>query len=320
MRLFENSRYPFLEWRRRAYIISGLLMALGIGAMIFNVATIGSWLEYGVDFAGGTVVQVDFNKPVTAEQLRAAGKGWEIASIGDASRSEYVIRLPSFNENIGQDAATELKNAFDTRFGASSYQVVRTEAVGPKVGSELQTRALIAILISFGATLVYLAFRFEWRFGVAAIVATLHDIIITLGFLALLRNEISTATVAAFLTIVGYSLNDTIIVFDRIREEVAKRRRGDSFEALVDRAINETLPRTTLTSGTTLATLAALYIFGGAVIRDFAQVLILGIGIGTFSSIFVASPLLYFVEGRWPPKTKGKKGAAVASRAPSAAV
>jgi preprotein translocase subunit SecF len=279
-------------------------MALGIGAMIFNVATIGSWLEYGVDFAGGTVVQVDFNKPVTAEQLRAAGKGWEIASIGDASRSEYVIRLPSFNENIGQDATTELKNAFDARFGASSYQIVRTEAVGPKVGSELQTRALIAILISFGATLVYLAFRFEWRFGVAAIVATVHDIVITLGFLALLRNEISTATVAAFLTIVGYSLNDTIIVFDRIREELAKRIRGEEYTSLLNRAINETLPRTVLTSGTTLATLTALYVFGGEVIRDFAQVLILGIGIGTFSSIFVASPALYFIEKRWPPKDK----------------
>lgn len=304
MRLFENSRYPFLEWRRRAYLVSGLLMALGIGAMLFNVARIGSWLEYGVDFAGGTVVQVDFNKRVTAEDIRSLGKGWEIASIGDASRSEYVIRLPSFNENIGQDAATELKQTFDNRFGASSYQVVRTEAVGPKVGSELQTRALIAILISFGATLVYLAFRFEWRFGVAAIVATLHDIIITLGFLALLRSEISTATVAAFLTIVGYSLNDTIIVFDRIREELAKRIRGEEYVKLLDRAINETLPRTVLTSGTTLATLTSLYLFGGEVIRDFAQVLILGIGIGTFSSIFVASPALYFIESRWPPKDK----------------
>lgn len=304
MRLFENSRYPFLEWRRRAYIISGLLMALGIGAMIFNVATIGSWLEYGVDFAGGTVVQVHFNKPVSAEEIRSVGKGWEIASIGEEARSEYVIRLPSFNENIGQDASTELKQTFDTRFGASSYQIVRTEAVGPKVGSELQTRALIAILISFGATLVYLAFRFEWRFGVAAIVATMHDIIITLGFLALLRNEISTATVAAFLTIVGYSLNDTIIVFDRIREELAKRIRGEEYVKLLDRAINETLPRTVLTSGTTLATLTSLYLFGGEVIRDFAQVLILGIGIGTFSSIFVASPALYYIEKRWPPKDK----------------
>jgi len=152
------------------------------------------------------------------------------------------------------------------------------------------------------------------RFGVAAIVATLHDILITLGFLALLRSEISTGTIAAFLTIVGYSLNDTIIVFDRIREEVAKRIRGEEYVKLLDRAINETLPRTILTSGTTLSSLTALYLFGGAVIRDFAQVLILGIGIGTFSSIFVASPALYFIETRWPPKAKKTGSSAVSSR------
>ena len=314
MRLFENARFPFLEWRRRAYLVSGLLLALGLGAMLYNVFTTGSWLKYGVDFAGGTVAQIAFNDPVSVDQLRGAQTGWEIVSIGDPSNNEYVIRLPSFNENLGQDPTTELQKILDTRFGADSYEVVRTEAVGPKVGAELQMRALFAILISFGATLVYLAFRFEWRFGVAAIVATLHDIVITLGFLALLRNEISTGTIAAFLTIVGYSLNDTIIVFDRIREELAKRIRGEEYTKLLDRAINETLPRTVITSGTTLATLAALYIFGGSVIRDFAQVLILGIGIGTFSSIFVASSALYFIETRWPPKAKKTGSSAVSSR------
>ena len=314
MRLFENARFPFLEWRRRAYIISGALLALGLGSMVYNIATTGSWLEYGVDFTGGTVAQVAFKEPVTVDALRGVEKGWEIASIGDPSNHEFVIRLPSFNESIGQDPTTELQNTLNTRFGADSYQVVRTEAVGPKVGAELQMRALLAILISFGATLVYLAFRFEWRFGVAAIVATLHDILITLGFLALLRSEISTGTIAAFLTIVGYSLNDTIIVFDRIREEVAKRIRGEEYVKLLDRAINETLPRTILTSGTTLSSLTALYLFGGAVIRDFAQVLILGIGIGTFSSIFVASPALYFIETRWPPKAKKAGSSAVSSR------
>jgi preprotein translocase subunit SecF len=282
--------------------------------MIYNIATIGSWLNYGVDFSGGTVAQVQFKQPVATDQLRAAGSGWEIANIGDPARNEFIIRMGSFNENLGQDPTTGLKQTLDARFGEGSYQVIRTEAVGPKVGEELQTRALFAILISFGMTLVYLAFRFEWRFGVAAIGATLHDIIITLGLLAILRSEISTATVAAFLTIVGYSLNDTIIVFDRIREELAKRIRGEEYITLLDRAINETLPRTVLTAGTTLASLTALYVFGGEVIRGFAQVLILGIGLGTFSSIFVASPLLYFVESRWPPKGKKVVGAGASSR------
>jgi preprotein translocase subunit SecF len=305
MRLFHHAHYPFLEWRRRAYLVSGLLMLLGIGAMIYNYATIGSWLNYGVDFKGGTLTQVRFSQPVTVDQIRSLGSGWEISRYGSTG-DEFVIRLPTFSEEMGASATQELQQRFDASFGKGSYQIIRTEAVGPKVGSELQQRALIAILISFGLTLVYLAFRFEWRFGVAAIVATMHDIIITLGFLALLRSEISTGTVAAFLTIVGYSLNDTIIVFDRIREDLRTRTRGETFIGILDRAINETLPRTVLTSGTTLATLFALYVFGGEVIRDFAQVLILGIGIGTFSSIFVASPALYFVETRWPPKNDPK--------------
>lgn len=320
MRLFQHAHYPFLEWRRRAYLVSGFLMLLGIGAMIYNYSTLGSWLNYGVDFKGGTLAQVHFDRPVSVDQLRRLGNGWEISRFGSTQGSEFVIRLPSFNENVGQTATADLQARFDRSFGAGSYEIVRTEAVGPKVGSELQQRALVAILVSFLLTLVYLAFRFEWRFGVAAIVATVHDIIITLGFLAVLRSDISTGTVAAFLTIVGYSLNDTIIVFDRIRENLRTRARGESFMALLDRAINETLPRTVLTSGTTLATLLALYLFGGSVIRDFAQVLILGIGIGTFSSIFVASPALYYVETRWPPKDKRSGRTSSPARREAAAV
>src|SRR5690606_31433025 len=169
---------------------------------------------------------------------------------------------------------------------------------------------------SFALTLVYLAFRFEWRFGLAAIIATANDILLALGFIAAMRMEISIATIAAFLTIVGYSLNDTIVVFDRIRENLAKRVRGMSFTDVINRSINETLPRTVLTSVTTLATLLALYLFGGAVIRDFAVVLILGIVIGTFSSIFVASPALAFIESKWPRREKksGRKASTARAR------
>jgi preprotein translocase subunit SecF len=182
----------------------------------------------------------------------------------------------------------------------------REESVGAKVGSELQTRALLAILISFAATLIYLAFRFEWRFGVAAVIATAHDIVLTLGLLSILRVEVSLTTVAAVLTIVGYSLNDTIVIFDRIRENLQTARRPD-FIALLNRSINETLPRTVLTTGTTIVTLLALFLFGGVIIRDFALILIAGIVLGTYSSIFVAAPALYEIEKRYPHEQKHVK-------------
>ena len=304
MRLFANADYPFLEWRRRAYLVSGLMLVLGIGAMIYNTANSGSWLNYGVDFAGGTLVHVDFEGDVSVDQIRAVDPTWSISRFGEVGENEFVIRSRTFSDNVTTGASEQVEQRLVGTFGEGSFQVVRTESVGPTVGAELQERALIAILISFLLTLVYLAVRFQWRFGVAAVIATAHDIIVTLGFLALLRSEISVGTVAAFLTIVGYSLNDTIIVFDRIRENLQKQVRGTSFMQLMNRSINETLPRTVLTSGTTLATLAALYLFGGAVIRDFALVLILGIGIGTFSSVFVASPALYAIDKKWPSGDK----------------
>lgn len=304
MRLFANAEYPFLAWRRRAYLVSGALLLLGIGAMVYNYATIGSWLKYGIDFSGGTLVQVDFEDDVTVEQIRQVNAGWEITRFGDAEENEFIIRMPSFSDDLEADPTVMVSSELESVFGDETFSVVRTEAVGPKVGAELQQRALIAILISFVLTLIYLAFRFEWRFGVASLVPTTHDIVITLGVLALLRSEISVGTVAAFLTIVGYSLNDTIIIFDRIRENMGKPTRGRTFGQIIDQSINETLPRTVMTTGTTLATLTALYLFGGAVIRDFALVLILGISIGTFSSIFVAAPALYAIEKKWPPTDK----------------
>jgi preprotein translocase subunit SecF len=313
LRLFANADYPFLRWRRKAYLVSAILLLGGIGAMVYNTVSTGSWLNYGVDFAGGTMVQIRFDQPVSIDQVRAANPGWQITGFGDPGDNEFLIRTPVFSEDLQVDAAEEASQALTAAFGEGSFQIVRTEAVGPKVGGELQQRALLAILISFVATLIYIAWRFEWRFGVASIIATAHDIIVTLGFLALLRSEISIGTVAAFLTIVGYSLNDTIIVFDRIRENLGKRIRGMGFADVINRSINETLPRTVLTSGTTLATLTSLYLFGGAVIRDFALVLILGIAIGTFSSIFVASPALYAIEKKWPRKAEKKSGSSVSS-------
>ena len=320
MRIFANANFPFLQWRRRAYAISATLLVLGIGGMIYNWSTTGTWLNYGVDFTGGTLVHVDFQEAVSADQIRQVNPSWQIMRFGEPQEYEFIIRTAAFSEDLGEGAADVVGSELGQRFGQGSFNIVRTEAVGPKVGNELQERALLAILISFVLTLIYIAYRFEWRFGVASLVATAHDIVVTLGFLAIMRSEISIGTVAAFLTIVGYSLNDTIIVFDRIRENLGKRLRGTSMADLMNRSINETLPRTVLTSGTTLVTLASLYLFGGAVIRDFALVLILGIAIGTFSSIFVAAPALHAIEARWPRRDKSTKSTSTVRRRQTASV
>ncbi len=196
-------------------------------------------------------------------------------------------------------------HALDNVLGAGTYVVVRTEAVGPKVGGELRQKAFLAIFLSFFAVLAYLAYRFEWRFGLAAIGATAHDILATIAFVGVMQLEVSLTVVAALLSMVGYSLNDTIIIFDRVRENLHKHKH-ESFEQILNRSINETLPRSILTHGTTLATLLALTIFGGEVIRPFALVMFFGVFVGTFSSIYIASPLLMAIEKRWPgPAARG---------------
>jgi preprotein translocase subunit SecF len=316
MRFFQNANYPFLEWRKRAYLVTAALLVVGIGSMIYHSLKGEGWLHYGVDFTGGTVVQVHFKSATSAEQIRsataAAGHAdWEITRFGSGD-ADYVVRTPRFGQEAGADAQTRVNQALLTKFRPAEYQIVRTEAVGPKAGAELEQRALIAILLSFAAILVYLAVRFEWRFALAAVIATLHDVVVTLGFLAVTRTEISLGTVAAVLTVLGYSMHDTIIVFDRVREDLAKPRHGRSFVEILNKAINETLPRTLLTVGTVMATLLALLVFGGPVIFGFTLVLVLGISIGTFSSIFVASPVLFEIERRFPRAEK--RAQAVRSR------
>ncbi len=302
MRFFQGADYHFIERRKTAYVFSGAAILIGIAAMVLNVFTIGSWQLYGVDFTGGSLVQVRFNSnDVTAGQVRDALGGAQsppITKFGE--NSEFVIRA-SLEEGMSIDSvAAGVERQLSAAFGADAFSVTRTELVGAKVGGELQQKALLAVLFSFVLTLIYLAIRFELRFGLAAVIATAHDILITLGFLAVFRVEVDLPTVAAILTIVGYSLNDTIIVFDRIRENMHKKgaRKRDPVD-LINESINETLPRTVLTSGTTLAVLLALLLLGGDVIRNFTVVLILGIAIGTYSSIFVASPALVEIQKRW---------------------
>ena len=295
MRFFRNANFDFLSMRKRAYIFSGALILVGIGSLVLHGGP-----RYGVDFTGGTLIQVEFAQETSVSDLRSilSSAGMENAQIQQFGESnEFLIRTQDF-----EGIVDEVSGLLHENYGADGF-TMSTDAVGPKVGSELQRKAGIAILMSFALTLIYLAFRFEWRFGVAAIIATFHDITITIGFISLLNIEITLATVAAILTILGYSLNDTIVVFDRIRENLKKRRK-DRYEDIINSSVNETLPRTVLTSGTTLATLLALFILGGTVVRPFALVLIIGIVIGTYSSIFVASPALLEIEERSRRKDK----------------
>ena len=293
MRFFKDAHYDFLAQRKRAYILSGIVLGVGLISLFLHTG-----LSQGVDFTGGTLFQVKFTEPTSVGEVRdaigAEGlEGAQIQQFGDSN--DYLIRVAEFRETGEGRVSESVTQALDATYGDGAWEFARTEAVGPKVGSELKEKALIAILLSFVLTLIYLAFRFEWRFGVAAVIATAHDITLTFGFLSVFNIEVTLATVAAILTILGYSLNDTIVVFDRIRENLKKRRK-DSSEDIINSSINETLPRTVLTSGTTLMTLLALFFLGGAVIRPFALVLILGVVIGTYSSIFVASPGLLELE------------------------
>lgn len=296
MRLFQHAKYDFLGSRRRAYLISAIALVVGMGSIAVH-----GGLRFGVDFTGGTLFQVTFTQPTTVADLRSAMaefglEGAQIQQFG--ASNDYLIRVPQFEQESGESVEKSMRVALTQAYGSDGEAwTSRTDAVGPRVGKELQRGALLAILISFALTLVYLAFRFEWRFGVAAIVATIHDILIALGFISLFNIEITLTTVAAILTIVGYSLNDTIVVFDRVRENIRKYRK-DAYISLLNRSVNETLPRTVLTSGTTTMTLLALFVLGGQVIRPFAFVLILGVVIGTYSSIFVASPVLLEIENR----------------------
>ncbi|MBX6363027.1 MAG: protein translocase subunit SecF [Gemmatimonadetes bacterium] len=300
MRLFGNANFQFIEVRKKAYLGSAIALLLSIGMAIFWKATRGDYLNWSVDFLGGTLVQVHFDQPVPIGDLRQVVEplipGTEITKFG--AENEFLIRAPQFSRDAAQ-VAGRVTQGLAQRFGPQAFRVVRTEAVGPKVGGELRTKGVLAVLFSFLATLIYLAFRFEWRFGLAATLATFHDILITLGFISAFRIEVSLPTVAAVLTIVGYSLNDTVIIFDRVRENLKRIGRRESFIKILDLSINETLPRTILTVSTTLATLYALFFLGGEMLRTFAEILIVGIMTGTYSSIFVASPLLLEIHKRW---------------------
>lgn len=308
MRVFKDADFDWIGLRRKAYLVSATALAISVAGAIFWQVRAGSWLNYGVDFTGGTLVQVRFEEPVSIGELRSIVRtevpDADVTAFGQAN--EYLIRAAQFTE-AGESMSDLIGATLEGAFDPGEYETVRVEAVGPQVGGELRTAAIVAILLSFVLTLVYLAFRFEWRFGAAAVAATLHDTILTLGFLSLFQFDFTLTLVAALLTNIGYSLNDTIIVFDRIRENLHGKGRREGFASIANSGINDTLPRTALTSGTTFSALFALWVLGTEVIQAFALVLMFGVIVGTFSSIMVASPLLLEIRERWGEGSSDRK-------------
>jgi preprotein translocase subunit SecF len=307
LRIFHNTTYDFIRWWRWAAGITVVFIVLGVGSF--------GWLggvNYSIEFTGGTLLQLEFKQAADAADIRAALdaagiKGAEIQQYGSAS--EYTVRARAEGANADGDIAAvraQVERALTAKY-ADGFTVVRGEKVSAKVGDELSRGAIIAMLIGSLITLIYLAIRFEWRFGLAAVLSTGHDILVTLAFIKLTHLEVSLTVVAGILTLLGYSMNDTIIIFDRVRENLTKGR-NESLSALLNRSINETLPRSVLTHATVLAATVALLIFAGEVLRPFAWVMTFGVFVATFSSIYVASPLLLWIETKFPrPTTAGPK-------------
>ena len=297
---FKDGQFiDFLGFKRLAANISGILILAGVASIVAH-----NGLKYGIDFRGGTNVQIQFSTPPNLDQLRNffAQNGMKnvvLQTFGDLADHEILLGLPINSPlGTGENLTSELRKILEPRH--PKLEIRRIETIGPKVGDELKISAVKAILIALGLVLLYITIRFQWRQGVSAIVALLHDVIVVVGMFSILDKEFSLTVVAALLTVVGYSLNDTIVVFDRIRENQGKYRKK-SFEETINLSITETLSRTLITSGTTLFVVLSLFLLGGEIIHDFAFALLVGVLIGTYSSIYVASPLAVFLTKLVPP-------------------
>jgi preprotein translocase subunit SecF len=287
MQIFSKDKiYNFMKLSPITLALSLILVLSSFGLILTK------GLNYGIDFSGGTLIQVKYDKPVVLDEIREAiakDSLFENATVTRfGSEEEIVIRFSgssgAVEEDIGDVARSHLE-------GTGDFEIRRVDMVGPKVGSELRQKGLMALVISVLAILAYIAFRFEWRFAIAAVIALVHDISIVVGSLVLFRVDINLDILAALLTILGYSLNDTIIVFDRIRESVKESKTFDLAQ-IINFSVSKTLTRTLLTSLTTFFTVLMLFLFGGEIIHGFGFTLLVGIIVGTYSSVFVAAPLL----------------------------
>lgn len=294
-----DSHYDFVGKNRIAVLFSLLVILAGIISLTLNGGP-----KLGVDFAGGTLVEVRFAAPTQAGDIREALRDLALGSFtvqqfGDSS-NDFLIRTQQADSG-SDEISSALTRALQKHYGEGQMDIRRAEMVGPQVGHELMQKGLMALLYAMAGSLIYISWRFEFRFAVGAIVALLHDVLVTLGIFSLLGKEIDLTVIAAFLTVIGYSLNDTIVIYDRLREKLAKRP-DEGFSATLNRSINETLSRTILTSATTLLVVLALFVFGGAVIHNFAFALLVGIIAGTYSTIFVAGALVLAWDKRRPKK------------------
>jgi len=287
MEFFKYSKtYDFMGMSKKTIFVS-IIFVLASYLLLFTKG-----LNYGVDFAGGTIVQVKYEAaaPIDTIRHKLSDKAlFDNASITEfGSPDEVIIRLSSSSQNVTSDIGDATSKALE---GTGTFKIRRVDMVGPKVGNELREQGLMALVLATIGILIYVAFRFEWRFGVASIIALVHDISIAIGALALFQIPVNLDVLAALLTLLGYSLNDTIIVFDRIREGITKMK-STLLENVINESVTRTLSRTTLTSLTTFFVVLTLYFFGGEIINAFAFTLLVGIIVGTYSSIFVASPVL----------------------------
>ncbi|AXL34032.1 protein translocase subunit SecF [Campylobacter jejuni] len=285
----EKKIYDFMRMRFTAISLSFILF-FGSIYLLWDRG-----LQYGIDFSGGTLVQLKYENAAPITQIREIlenqGTFQNLSVTEFGSNKEVTIRFLGSNDNVSNDIGEHISTLLkDT----GKFEVRRADVVGPKVGDELRNKGLMAIAVSLIAILIYIALRFEWRFALAAIISEIHDVVITLGAISLFKIDVNLDTLAAVLTVLGYSLNDTIIIFDRIREGI-KISKKTELAPIINESVSATLSRTVLTSGLTLATVVILYFFGGEMIQGFSLALIVGIIAGTLSSIFVASPtLLWF--------------------------
>ncbi len=293
MQLLANANFDFLAKRKVALIVSASLILIGIGSLIIHGGP-----NYGIDFLGGTEFVVAFDNPVSIGDVRSAvtSAGYPNAEIKTfGSPNDILIRVQA--QQQGGEITDSIKAQFTSTFAQNPYTEEKTDVVGPKIGSELRTSMILAIFVALLGILLYVSWRFEFVFAVGAIAALFHDVVITLGIFSVLQLEITLAIIAAFLTIVGYSLNDTIVIFDRIRENLKVLRR-EKYDKIINTSINQSLSRTVVTSMTTMIVVLILFFFGGAVIHNFAFALIVGVIVGTYSSIFIASPIVVEWEKR----------------------
>ena len=300
MRIFENTTYDFIRWRWHALALSTLVVLAGVAFMVSR-----GGIPLGIDFTGGTIVVVKFETPVAEDAVRRALDSVPgekvVQSYGDPADNQVLVRLP---ELAAQEEGTALEQgaravvaALQTA-GLPKFELLSQEIVGPVIGRELQLKGIYATLASIAGIAVYIAIRFRPAFAIGAIVATLHDVLVTLVFLAFFGYDLSLNIVAALLTITGYSVNDTIVIFDRVRENVRSKMRRDPLEKVVNTAVNQTLSRTIITAGTTFLSVLSLYLFGGEVLEGFAFTMLVGIVSGTYSTVFIAAAIAIILGNR----------------------